>query len=193
EVGDKIWDALCKAVREKVPRLPDSVVCEAHDWAHKLEDSKLWEFEKMLEVSPPSDQNLRAILRNITNNSSYWNTPQENEDTYLKDQLGPFLDIYFGKIRYVNNHWTPTQDDTRDQNMSTLIPDYGASTLIGGRRYFALLLEGKIASNGGLNQKWDDLTKIGQEMKLALDAMLKLMPCGEVCVVGVLVREPLVE
>ncbi|KAF9345389.1 hypothetical protein BGX26_003173 [Mortierella sp. AD094] len=193
EVGDKIWDAICDAVREKVQPLPKTVVNEVHDWAHRLANNKMWEFEQMLEESPPEDRNLKAILRNMTNNSQYWNTQPHNEDTYLKDLLGPFLDIYFGKLRYAKSHWTPTQDDTRDQESSTLIPDYGTSTLIGGRRYFVLLLEGKIAGNAGQCQMWDDLTKIGQEMKLALDSMLKLMPCGDVCVVGVLVREPLTE
>ncbi|KAF9111728.1 hypothetical protein BGX27_004516, partial [Mortierella sp. AM989] len=164
---------------------------EAHE--KLLEENKMWEFEKMLEKSSPKDQNLKAILRNTANNSKYWNMLRENENTYLKDQLGPFLDVYFGKLRYVNNQWTPTQDDTRDQEMSTLIPGYGASTMIGGRRYLVLLLEGKIAGNTGQYQMWDDLTKIGQELKSALDSMLKLMPCGEVCAVGVLVREPLVE
>ncbi|KAF9933661.1 hypothetical protein FBU30_004904 [Linnemannia zychae] len=133
EVGDRIWDVLCDAVREIVPRFPDSVVTEAHDWAHKLEENKMWEFEK-IEESPPKDQQLKAILRNITNNTKFWNTQRDNEDTFLKDRLGPFLDVYFGKLRYVNSHWTPTQDDTRDQEMSTLVPDYGASTIIGGRR-----------------------------------------------------------
>ncbi|KAI7815739.1 hypothetical protein BC939DRAFT_513750, partial [Gamsiella multidivaricata] len=55
-----------------------------------------------------------------------------------------------------------------------------------------VLLEGKVASNRTL-QIWDDRTKLGQEMKLALDSILKLLPEEDVCVVGILVREPLIE
>ncbi|KAF9927865.1 hypothetical protein BGZ65_006560 [Modicella reniformis] len=55
-----------------------------------------------------------------------------------------------------------------------------------------VLLEGKVQSNRNF-QIWDDRTKLGQEMKLALDSILMLLPKDDVCVVGILVREPLVE
>ncbi|KAF9434241.1 hypothetical protein BGZ76_008331 [Entomortierella beljakovae] len=150
-------------------------------------------FEQILEDSPPSDRNLKAVLRIVSNNSQYWNTQTRNEDTYLKSMLGPLLDVYFGKLRHAKSDWTPTQDDTKNTESSTLIPDYGTATLIGNRRYFVLLLEGKIAGNTGSHQMWDDLSKLGNEMKLALDSILKLEPSGEVSIVGILVREPLVE
>ena len=69
-----------------------------------------------------------------------------------------------------------------------LIPDYATTTQVGKQQVSVVLLEGKIARNAGLCQIWDDLTKLGQEMKVALDSILKLQPEDDVCVIGVLVR-----
>ncbi|KAF9436840.1 hypothetical protein BGZ76_002801 [Entomortierella beljakovae] len=193
EVEDRTWDAMCDSVNDYVQPLSKEVASEALEWLQKMANNKMEVFEQMLEDSPPSDRNLKAVLRNVSNNSQYWNTQARNEDTYLKSMLGPLLDAYFGKLRHSKSDWTPTQDDTVDPEYSTLIPDYGTATLIGNRRYFVLLLEGKIARNTRSPQMWDDLSKLGNEMKLALDSILKLEPSGEVSVVGILVREPLVE
>ncbi|KAG0376599.1 hypothetical protein BGX24_007505 [Mortierella sp. AD032] len=42
-----------------------------------------------------------------------WNTRKHIEDTYLKSQLGPSLDTYFGRLRSTKSDRIPTQDDTR--------------------------------------------------------------------------------
>ncbi|KAF9933958.1 hypothetical protein FBU30_003902 [Linnemannia zychae] len=187
-LNDDIWEALCDAVRDPVQRLPNEVVIEAHEWSHQMANNNMEKFEQKLEESPPKDRHLRSILSKLTSNSQYWNTQARNEDTYLKSVLGPFLDTYFGKLKYTNTYWTPTQDDTNDTDSSTLVPDYGVATLIGLQRYFVLLLEGKINGNDGRCQMWDDLTKLGNEMKSALDSILKLMPSDAVCVFGILVK-----
>ncbi|KAF9932917.1 hypothetical protein BGZ65_004275, partial [Modicella reniformis] len=192
-LDDEIWETLYDAVRDRVQQLPNSVVIEAYEWAHRMANMKMEEFERMLDESPPEDRNLRAILTGMASNLQHWNTQERNEDTFLKSMLGPFLDTYFGKLKYTKSDWTPTQDDTTDADSSTLIPDYGTATLIGLRRYFVLLLEGKIADNAGQCQMWDDLTKLGMEMKSALDSILKLMPSSDVCVIGILVHEPSTE
>ncbi|KAG0379434.1 hypothetical protein BGX24_000390 [Mortierella sp. AD032] len=154
QVNNEIWDALCDAVRDHVQPLPKTVVNDVHEWAHRMANNKMGAFEQMLEESPPVDRNLNAILTKMTNNSQFWSTQARNEDTYLKSQLGPFLDTYFGKLRYSTSDWTPTQDDTMDPESSTLIPDYGTAAPIGEQRYFVLLLEGKIAGNAGQCQMW---------------------------------------
>ncbi|KAF9971878.1 hypothetical protein BGZ73_005072 [Actinomortierella ambigua] len=129
----------------------------------------------------------------MTDTAQLWNTKPRNEDTYLKAQLGPFLDTYFGKLRFTMSAWTATQDDTRDQDSDLVIPDYTTTTQVGKHQVSVVLLEGKVAGNTGSCQIWDDLTKLGQEMKLALNTMLTLQPEGDVCVIGILVREPQVE
>ncbi|KAF9935851.1 hypothetical protein BGZ67_002913 [Mortierella alpina] len=129
----------------------------------------------------------------MSDTAQLWNTRRRNEDTYLKSQLGPFLDTYFGKLRFTKSDWTPTQDDTRGQESNLLIPDYAVTTQVGRQQLSVVLLEGKIQRNAGHGQIWDDLTKLGQEMKAALDSILKAQPGDEVCVVGILVKEPLVE
>ncbi|KAG0237444.1 hypothetical protein BGW41_008386 [Actinomortierella wolfii] len=136
---------------------------------------------------------MQLILTKITDTAQLWNTHTRNEDTYLKSQLGPFLYTYFGKLRFTKSDWTPTQDDARGSESSLLIPDYATTTQIGKQQVFVVLLEGNIAKNAGLSQIWDDLTKLGQEMKLARDSILKLQPQNEVCVIGILVREPSIE
>lgn len=83
---------------------------------------------------------------------------------------------------------TPTQDDTKGPASSLLVPDYGTTTVVGQWQYFILLMEGKIAGNAGYGQLWDDLTKLGQELKATLDSILQLLPEGDVCVIGILVR-----
>jgi hypothetical protein len=66
--------------------------------------------------------------------------------------------------------------------------DYAITTQFGKQQVSVLLLEGKITRNTGQRQMWDDLTKLGQEMKAALDSIVKLQPEGDVAVIGVLVR-----
>ncbi|KAF9536885.1 hypothetical protein EC957_009496, partial [Mortierella hygrophila] len=190
---DRYWEHNGTVIGTDLMRFRTRTVENNGGFTKAHQKLKMEEFEEMLEESPPVDRNLKAILSKMTNNSQYWNSQARNEDTYLKSLLGPFLDTYFGKLKYAKSDWTPTQDDTVDPESSTLIPDYGTATLIGEQRYFVLLLEGKIAGNTGQCQMWDDLTKLGQEMKSALDSILKLMPSGDVCVIGILVREPLTE
>ncbi|KAF9204637.1 hypothetical protein BGZ49_005069 [Haplosporangium sp. Z 27] len=187
-VEDTTWETISEAVKDCVEPLSKEVVAEVHDWAHKMANSKLEAFTEMLKDSPPSDRNLKAILTNMTNNSQFWNTQSRNEDTYLKSLLGLCLDNYFGRLKYAQSDWTPTQDDTTDPESSTLIPDYRTATIIGSQRYFVLLLEGKVKGNAGKYQMWDDLSKLGNEMKSALDSVLKLMSSGDVCVIGILVQ-----
>jgi hypothetical protein len=83
---------------------------------------------------------------------------------------------------------TPVQDETRGAESNLLIPDYAITTQVGKQQVSVLLLEGKITRNTGQGQIWDDLTKLGQEMKAALDSIVKLQPEGDVAVIGVLVR-----
>ncbi|KAG0299675.1 hypothetical protein BGZ98_009860, partial [Dissophora globulifera] len=188
-IEDQAWDSICDAVKDPVPPHSNEAVIEAHHWAHQLAQNKSEAFAQLLDDSPPQSRTLKSILTKMADTAQLWNTQMRNEDTYLKAQLGPFFDTYFGKLRYTKSDWTPTQDDTRGSESNLLIPDYATTTQIGKQQLSVLLVEGKIAKNKGLGQIWDDLTKLGQEMKAALDSILKLQPEEDVCVVGLLVRE----
>ncbi|KAG0040504.1 hypothetical protein BGZ83_002527, partial [Gryganskiella cystojenkinii] len=104
-------------------------------------------------------------------------------------------------LRFSHSFWmthrlrtdSGTENDTRSSISSLLIPDYATTAQVGEQQLFVILLEGKIARNTGVCQVWDDLTKLGQEMKVALDSILKLEPEYDVWIIGVLVRELLVE
>ncbi|KAF8928896.1 U3 snoRNP protein [Dissophora ornata] len=59
-----------------------------------MANNKMEAFEQILEDSPPSDRNLKAVLRIVSDNSQYWNTQTRNEDTYLKSMLGPQTQLF---------------------------------------------------------------------------------------------------
>ncbi|KAF9115598.1 hypothetical protein BGX30_006222, partial [Mortierella sp. GBA39] len=179
EVEDETWDAICETRR----------ISGHIDWRKNKSEA----FAQSLDDSPPQNRTLKSILTKMADTAQLWSTRSRNENTYLKCQLGPFLDTYFGKLKHTKSDWTPVQDETRGAESNLLIPDYAITTQVGKQQVSILLLEGKITRNTGQGQIWDDLTKLGQEMKAALDSIVKLQPEGEVAVIGVLVREPLVE
>ncbi|KAF9431021.1 hypothetical protein BGZ76_000600, partial [Entomortierella beljakovae] len=73
---------------------------------------------------------------------------------------------------------TSALDETRDPSVRLLFPDYTVTTQIGSHTCSILHLEGKAQSNKGQSQIWDDLTKLGQELKHSLDTMIALQPEG---------------
>ncbi|KAG0322854.1 hypothetical protein BG000_002783 [Podila horticola] len=171
EVEDQIWDSLCDAVRDPMLSLSTEAITEAHQWAHRLAQNKSETFMQMLADSPPRNHTLKSLLTKMADTTQLWNTRMRNEDTYLKSQLGPFLDTYFSKLRYTKSDW--------GSESRLLIPDYATTTQVGKQQVSVVLLEG----NAGLCQMWDDRTKLGQEMKVALDSILKLQPEDDVCVI----------
>lgn len=110
------------------------------------------------------------------------------EKTRPRFSISPFLDVTFGTLLDATGKWTTTLDDTRDAGTRLLVPDYSVTTRIGAQECSVLMLEGKTASNSGSGQVWDDLTKLEQELKYALDTILKQQPGKDVCTIGVLVR-----
>ncbi|KAF9418562.1 hypothetical protein BGZ76_004369, partial [Entomortierella beljakovae] len=63
-----------------------------------------------------------------------------------------------------------TQYKTRGSESNLLIPDYAVTTHVRNQQISVVLLGSKIAKNAG-NQLWDDLTKLGMEMKTAFDSI----------------------
>lgn len=105
EIEDESWDALCEATKDEMALLPDSTVAEAHRWAHLLAHVKPDAFRTSLSESPPMDPTLKTLLQKLTSDGRIWSDHLCNEDTYLKSQLGPFLDTYMGDIRFTVNAW----------------------------------------------------------------------------------------
>ncbi|KAF8942938.1 hypothetical protein BGZ47_005977 [Haplosporangium gracile] len=171
EVEDETWNALCNAVKDPVPSLLNEDIIEIHQWARRLAQNKQGAFERLLDEQPLRNRSLKSILTDMVGTAQLWSTRVSNEDTYLKSKL------------------TQTQDETREPSSNLMIPDFSVTTRVEKQELSLLLLEGKIVGNMGRGQVWDDLTKLGQEMKLALVSILMLLPEGGVCVVGLLVRE----
>ncbi|KAF9110670.1 hypothetical protein BGX27_006018, partial [Mortierella sp. AM989] len=105
EIEDQTWDALCKVVKDPVPELPDEVVTEAYQWAHRLANNDMKTFTCILEDSPPRNRTLKTVLTRIASVSQFWNTEARNEDTYLKSLLGPFLESYFDNQDHTKSDW----------------------------------------------------------------------------------------
>ena len=94
EIEDEPWDALCEATRDEMVLLQDGAVAEAHRWAHLLAHARPDAFRAILSESLPMDPTLKTILQMITSDDRLWSDHLCNEDTYLKSQLGPFLDTW---------------------------------------------------------------------------------------------------
>ncbi|KAG0014737.1 hypothetical protein BGZ80_010250 [Entomortierella chlamydospora] len=77
-------------------------------------------------------------------------------------------------VRSTINSWTLTQEDAFEKGADRLVPDFSTVTVANKRQLPLLLVEGKVESNR-CYQIWDDRTKLGQEMKLALDSVLMLL------------------
>lgn len=105
EVEDESWDALCEATRDEVEPLPKDVVDEALAWVHLLAQENPDSFRTRLRQSPPKDPTLQSILNLMVSNGQLWSDQPCNEDTYLKSWLGPFLETYFGNVRFVATCW----------------------------------------------------------------------------------------
>ncbi|KAF9197872.1 hypothetical protein BGZ49_001512, partial [Haplosporangium sp. Z 27] len=95
--------SLCDAVKDPVLSLSNEAVAEAHQWAHRLAQSKSEVFAQLLDDSPPQNRALKSILTKMTDTAQLWNTQIRNQDMFLRYQLGPFFDTYFGKLRYTKS------------------------------------------------------------------------------------------
>ncbi|KAF9099640.1 hypothetical protein BGX27_000547, partial [Mortierella sp. AM989] len=189
EIDDDVWEAVWEAIGPLEVQLSSpEVVVESHTWAHQAATLEYQKFVERLRQAPPSSATLRQILNRMTSTHELWTHDDENESSYLKNTLAPLLDTYFGTIPRVNTKWTPSLDETKTEGSRLLIPDYSVTTLVGPQTYSLLHLEGKTVKNSGASQIWDDLTKLGQELKYSLDSMVKLQPRQSVSTQGILVQ-----
>ncbi|KAG0221403.1 hypothetical protein BGW42_007765, partial [Actinomortierella wolfii] len=85
--------------------------------------------------------------------------------------------------------------DVRDESLSDsrhnrrLRPDYQVSTIMRDINYTVLNIEVKTPRNNGRGQIWDDVAKLGNEMKLCLDSILSLGSSQPVVLQGVVIKE----
>ncbi|KAK3814023.1 MAG: hypothetical protein J3Q66DRAFT_345451 [Benniella sp.] len=192
EIDDVPWEAMCEATRDHVDRLPKETVDQALQWAQFLMRESPDAVKSLLNSTPPNDPSLNSILNLMVVSGHLWDSEPTNEDSFLKAWLGPFLNTYFGSNTFMKSAWTHTQEETLNVDFSRLVPDFATVTATLQGELSLVLLEGKAESNR-VFQIWDDKTKLGQEMKLALDSILLLSPGDDVCVVGIHVKKPLIE
>lgn len=90
------------------------------------------------------------------------------------------------------NNRTSTLHASKEHHVSFglargLLPDYQLTMKIKNKSLGIVLLEGKKESGKNSRHKWDDKSKLGNMMKLALDGLLSCSPCHPIKAFGILV------
>ncbi|KAF8926489.1 hypothetical protein BGZ47_002688 [Haplosporangium gracile] len=190
EVHDHVWRSMWDCVGKiNINNFESTTIVEFHKWAGLAAGRSFDEYSKLLRDEPPSLPLLHQVLLQLTSSQQLWTfSGLENEATFIRYLIDPCLNATFGSIKHTSSKWTTALDETRGQNSRLLFPDFSLVTQLRDRSCSLVHMEGKTAANKGLSQIWDDLTKLGQELKHSLDTMIVLEPSGPVSVIGILLR-----
>ncbi|KAF9951450.1 hypothetical protein BGZ70_000992, partial [Mortierella alpina] len=188
EMRDASWSAIWRHLGPPVMEaLPEPSILETHAWARRASSMPYRQFVQELNVNPPESVLLRRVFQNYANCTELWRSSCTNEATYVKNLISPCLDALFPGIPHAMVAWDNKLDDSR--NNRRLEPDYLVSTNVRGVKYTVLNIEAKTPRNYGRSQIWDDVAKLGNEMKLCLDTVLTLGPSQPVAVQGIVIKE----
>ncbi|KAF8923217.1 hypothetical protein BGZ58_003223 [Dissophora ornata] len=190
EVHDHVWRSMWDCVGKiNINNFESTTIVEFHKWAGLAAGRSFDEYSKLLRDEPPSFPLLHQVMLQLTSSQQLWTfSGLENEATFIRYLIDPCLNATFGSIKHTSSKWTTALDETRGQNSRLLFPDFSLVTQLRDRSCSLVHMEGKTAANKGLSQIWDDLTKLGQELKHSLDTMIVLEPSGPVSVIGILLR-----
>ncbi|KAF9536753.1 hypothetical protein EC957_009800, partial [Mortierella hygrophila] len=190
EVHDHVWKSMWDCVGKiKINNFESTTIVECHKWAGLAAGKSFDEYSRLLRDEPPSFPLLHQVLLQLTSSQQLWTfSGLENEATFIRYLIDPCLNAIFGSIKHTSSKWTTVLDETRGQDSRLLFPDFSLVTQLRDRSCSLVHMEGKTAANKGLSQIWDDLTKLGQELKHSLDTMIVLEPSGPVSVIGILLR-----
>ncbi|KAF9896433.1 hypothetical protein BX616_007466, partial [Lobosporangium transversale] len=190
EVQDHVWESMWDSVgKKKINNFKSTMIIECHKWAALVASNNFDEYSKLLRSNPPCFPLLHQVLLQLISSQQLWTfSSLENEATFIRYLIDPCLNVTFGSIKHTSSKWTTVLDETRGQDSRLLFPDFSLVTQLRDHSCSLVHMEGKTAANKGLSQIWDDLTKLGQELKLSLDAMIVLEPSGPVSVIGILLK-----
>ncbi|KAF9158072.1 hypothetical protein BGX21_003732 [Mortierella sp. AD011] len=188
EVQDHVWGSMWDCVGKiKINNFESTTIVECHKWAGLTASNGFDEFSKLLRNEPPSFPLLHQVLLQLTLSQQLWTfSGRENEATFIRYLIDPCLNATFGSIKHTSSKWTTVLDETRGQDSRLLFPDFSLVTQLRSHSCSLIHMEGKTAANKGWSQIWDDLTKLGQELKHSLDTMIVQEPSGPVSVIGIL-------
>ncbi|ORZ21715.1 hypothetical protein BCR41DRAFT_349918 [Lobosporangium transversale] len=167
EVQDHVWESMwdCEG-KKKINNFKSTIIIECHKWAALAASNNFDEYSKLLKSNPPSFPLLHQVLLQLISSQQLWTfSGLENEATFIRYLIDPCLNVTFGSIKHTSSKWTTVLDETRGQDSRLLFPDFSLVTQL--RDHSCSLI-------------WDDLTKLGQELKLSLDTMIVLEPSGPV-------------
>ncbi|KAF9949399.1 hypothetical protein BGZ65_007355, partial [Modicella reniformis] len=189
ELREGTWQALWAALPSiPIEPLDDSLVLACYQWAGQASALSFTRFVEVLDRDPLKSPLLNRVLIGYTASKELWTNNDNNEATHIKNSLAPCLDALFPRIDNAEASWERSLDESKDADQRLLVPDYSVATTVRDKTYTALMLEAKIAKNNSHNQIWDDLTKLGHEMKLALDSILLVLPVEEIVVQGIILK-----
>ncbi|KAF9975241.1 hypothetical protein BGZ73_001177 [Actinomortierella ambigua] len=189
EMSDRAWQALWAALQPvPIKPLDDSLVLSCYQWAGQASALSFTKFVEALDDSPPKSALLNRILVSYTASKELWTSTDSNEATHVKNSLAPCLDALFPRVDNAEASWEQALGESKDSGQRLLVPDYTVATTVREKTFTVLLLEAKVARNNVNGQIWDDLTKLGHEMKLALDSILLTLPEEEIIVQGIILK-----
>ncbi|KAK3807054.1 MAG: hypothetical protein J3Q66DRAFT_357967 [Benniella sp.] len=188
EVPDKTWECMWECLgRVHIASFEPDMIIECNRWATLAASNNYEEFSKLLKSEPPSSTILHKVLLQLMSTQQLWTlSGSENEYTFIRYLIDPCLSATLGGIKYTKADWTTLLEETRGPGSRLLFPDFTIVTQLRDRSCSLLHLEGKTAANKGQSQIWDDLTKLGQELKYSLDTLILQEPSGPVSVIGIL-------
>ncbi|KAF9090108.1 hypothetical protein BGX27_002331 [Mortierella sp. AM989] len=188
EVQDHIWESMWDCVGKiEINNLESNMIVECYKWAGLAAINNFDEFSNLLKNQPPSSPLLHQVLLQLTSSQQLWSlSGLENEATFIRYLIDPCLNATFGSIKNTSSNWTTLLNETRGQDSRLLFPDFSVVTQLRSNTCSLLHMEGKTTVNKGRSQMWDDLTKLGQELKQSLDTMIMQEPSGSVSVIGIL-------
>ncbi|KAF9920696.1 hypothetical protein FBU30_009382 [Linnemannia zychae] len=172
EAQDHVWESMWDCVGKiKINSFEPTTIVECHKWAGLAASYCFDEYSKLLRNSPPSFPLLHQVLPQLTSSQQLWTfSGLKNEATFIR----------YCDIRTDQAHKQQAVCKTVDPVLYFFL-----LTHLRDRTCSLVHMEGKTAANKSLSQIWDDLTKLGQELKHSLDTMIILEPSGPVSVIGI--------
>ncbi|KAF9433371.1 hypothetical protein BGZ76_009546 [Entomortierella beljakovae] len=186
DVWRNIWISLSNTSEESKP--DDTIVKQNSELASALASMSQEDAKGYLRQHPADNDVLHSIYTNAASTRDLWIDELRNEDSFVKMFISPLLDAVFGDMKSTSAKCALVPDKEMIDFNPDMFPDYQISTRVRGVNLSVVLLEAKVLGRQNPSHKWDDKSKLGNMMKIALDSILELGPPKPVKTFGILVN-----